>query len=110
MSQVQRIARVGGRAFCLCLCAGYLLLPAKPALSAPAQAEQAKQAAPPTWKAKSTREMMAKRDGRVPGPDFTKRFSKTNMQIVMRDGARINLLPNLRGSLAVYRFERGSPG
>ena len=90
MSHVQRIARVGGRAFCLCLCAGYLLLPAKPALSAPAQAEQAKQAAPPTWKAKSTREMKAMRDGRVPGPDFTKRFSKTNMQIVMRDGAELH--------------------
>jgi uncharacterized protein len=87
MSQMQRIVGAGGRVFCLCLCAGYLLLPAKPGLSAPAQAEQA---APPTWKAKSTREMKAMRDGRVPGPDFTKRFSKTNVQIVMRDGAGLH--------------------
>ena len=83
MSHMQRIVRMGGRAFCLCLCAGYLLFLPKPGLSAPAPA----QAAPPTWKAKSSREMMSMRDGRVPGPDFTKRFSKTNMQIVMRDGA-----------------------
>src|SRR5580692_8862667 len=93
MNSMQRIVKAGGATFCLCLCAGYLLLQARPGLSAPAQAQaqvQAGRAAPPTWRAKSTREMMAMRDGRVPGPDFTKRFSKTNMQIVMRDGAEMH--------------------
>jgi uncharacterized protein len=43
----------------------------------------------PTWLAKSSAEMMGKRDGRVPGPDFTKIFAKTTARIVMRDGAEL---------------------
>jgi len=37
-----------------------------------------------------TGEMLAIRDGRVAGPDFTKRFGKTSVQIVMRDGAELH--------------------
>ena len=44
----------------------------------------------PLWIAKSTREMTAMRDGKSPGPNFTKSFSKRVYQIAMRDGARIH--------------------
>src|ERR1700677_218660 len=43
----------------------------------------------PSWLAKSSAEMMGKRDGRVPGPDFTKIFAKSTARIVMRDGAEM---------------------
>jgi hypothetical protein len=43
----------------------------------------------PAWLAKSSAEMMEKRDGRVPGPDFTKIFAKTTARIAMRDGAEL---------------------
>jgi uncharacterized protein len=42
------------------------------------------------WIAKSTREMTAMRDGKTPGRDFTKLFSKSVAQIAMRDGAQIH--------------------
>lgn len=58
-------------------------------------ASAAKQATPSVvdesqWIAKSTREMMAMRDGKIPGPDFTKLFGKRTAQIRMRDGARLH--------------------
>jgi uncharacterized protein len=89
MSQFQRIARTGSRSIFASLCAGYLLLllPVAPVLSDPA-ADSIHTV--PAWMAKSSREMMALRDGRVPGTDFTKRFSKTNVQILMRDGAELH--------------------
>ena len=43
----------------------------------------------PSWLAKSSAEMMGKRDGRVPGPDFTKIFAKSTARIAMRDGAEM---------------------
>jgi uncharacterized protein len=45
---------------------------------------------PRTWLHKSNTEMMAMRDGRVPGPDFTKQFSKNVAQVKMRDGAEMH--------------------
>jgi len=43
-----------------------------------------------TWLHKSNREMMAMRDGNIPGPDFTKQFSKNLAQVKMRDGAEMH--------------------
>jgi len=43
-----------------------------------------------SWQHKSNRELMALRSGAVPGPDFTKRFSKHVAQVKMRDGAEIH--------------------
>jgi len=43
----------------------------------------------PSWLAKSSAEVMALRDGRVPGPDFTRIFAKTTARIAMRDGAEL---------------------
>src|ERR1700679_1635041 len=43
----------------------------------------------PSWFAKSSAEMMDKRDGRGPGPDFTKIFAKSTARIVMRDGGGV---------------------
>ena len=83
---MRRIVGVGGKPFLCGLGAAYLLS-FSPAVPSRADSPRAEIAAPPAWMAKSSREMMAMRDGRVPGPDFTKRFSKTNVQIVMRDGA-----------------------
>src|SRR6185312_1833431 len=42
------------------------------------------------WIAKSNREEMAMTHGDVPGPDFTKWFSKRVVWIVMRDGAKLH--------------------
>jgi uncharacterized protein len=44
----------------------------------------------PAWMAKSSREGKAIGDGKVPGPDFTKLFSKNVAQIAMRDGAELH--------------------
>jgi hypothetical protein len=43
----------------------------------------------PAWIPKSTRELTAMRNGQVPGPDFTKCFSKKTTRIRMRDGAEL---------------------
>src|SRR3984885_14540387 len=43
----------------------------------------------PTWMAKSNREMLSKRNGHVPGPDFTKQFAKSTSRIRMRDGVEL---------------------
>ncbi len=51
---------------------------------------QAAAPTPPAWMPKSYRETAAIRNGRVPGPDFTKRFSKRIAPIVMRDGAELH--------------------
>jgi putative CocE/NonD family hydrolase len=50
---------------------------------------QFKEVPVPGWLAKSSAEMMAMRDGRVPGEDFTQRFSKQTARIVVRDGAEL---------------------
>src|SRR6185437_11099124 len=86
---MRRIVGTGGRPFLRSLSAAYLLS-FSPVVPSFADSPQTEIAAPPAWMAKSSREMMAMRDGRVPGPDFTKRFSKTNVQIVMRDGAEMH--------------------
>jgi putative CocE/NonD family hydrolase len=44
----------------------------------------------PRWMAKSSREEDAVFRGRVEGPDFTKAFSKTVAQIVVRDGVELH--------------------
>src|ERR1700721_4239221 len=44
----------------------------------------------PSWLAKSSAEMMSKRDGRVPGPDFTQVFAKTTARMVMRAGGGLS--------------------
>jgi uncharacterized protein len=43
----------------------------------------------PAWMAKSNREMLSKRNGRVPGPDFTQQFAKSTARIRMRDGVEL---------------------
>ena len=43
----------------------------------------------PPWMANSSREMLAKREGRFPGPDFREQFTKNAMRIRMRDGAEL---------------------
>jgi putative CocE/NonD family hydrolase len=43
----------------------------------------------PPWLAQSSAEVLAIRDGRVAGPDFTQRFRKTTARIVARDGAEL---------------------
>ena len=60
------------------------------ASKAPTAASTTAAHGPRTWRAKSNRDMMAMRDGREPGPDFTKRFSKHMAQVKMRDGAEIH--------------------
>jgi putative CocE/NonD family hydrolase len=44
----------------------------------------------PAWMAKSSREEAAFFSGKVTGPDFSKVFSKTEAQIVVRDGVRLH--------------------
>src|SRR5579859_4510298 len=60
--------------------------------AAPPVAKAPDKAAPvlPSWMTRSMREMVAKRVGRVAGPDFTKQFSKNVARIKMRDGAELH--------------------
>jgi putative CocE/NonD family hydrolase len=44
----------------------------------------------PPWMAKSTREEMAVYSGKIAGPDFSTAFSKTEVQIVVRDGIELH--------------------
>ena len=72
---------------------------AEPATAAPALADPYSQAqqeiyaeaeALPSWKAQSSREFSAYWYGNLPGPDFTRLFSKTPVQITVRDGAQLH--------------------
>lgn len=70
----------------LSCCVALLSVPPRGAAQAPPGFQEDKV---PAWAAKSSAELMAMRDGRVAGPDFTKLFTKTAARIVMRDGAEL---------------------